>query len=118
MVKREAGRSVDQASLSAVLERLEAVIRSRQGGDAHQSYTAGLLADPPRAAKKLGEEAVEVVVAALSGDAAALAGESADLLYHLCVLLVARGVPLGDVALALKAREGRSGLEEKASRAS
>lgn len=116
MAQDKPGEHEEDAMLGAVLIRLEALIRSRQGGDPGQSYTAGLLADPPRAAKKMGEEAVEAVVAALSGDATALAAESADLLYHLCVLLVARGVPLSEVALTLRAREGRSGLEEKASR--
>jgi phosphoribosyl-ATP pyrophosphohydrolase len=101
-----------------VLSRLAAVIESRKGGDPKASYTAGLLADPARAAKKLGEEAVETVIAAAQGDAAALAAESADLVYHWLVVLAAAGVSLDAVAEKLEAREGTSGLAEKASRKS
>jgi phosphoribosyl-ATP pyrophosphohydrolase len=99
-----------------VLARLAAVVESRKGGDASASYTAKLLADPSLAAKKLGEEAVEAVIAATQGDKAALAGESADLIYHWLVVLAAAGVSLEEVAARLEAREGTSGLDEKASR--
>ena len=99
-----------------VLARLAAVIESRRGGDASSSYTARLLADPSLAAKKLGEEAVEAVIAATQGDKVALAGESADLIYHWLVVLAAAGVSLDEVAAKLEAREGTSGLDEKASR--
>jgi phosphoribosyl-ATP pyrophosphohydrolase len=99
-----------------VLARLAAVVESRKGGDASASYTAKLLADPSLAAKKLGEEAVEAVIAATQGDKAALAGESADLIYHWLVVLAAAGVSLEEVAARLEAREGISGLDEKASR--
>ena len=99
-----------------VLARLAAVIEGRKGGDPSASYTAKLLADPSLAAKKLGEEAVETVIAATQGDADALAAESADLIYHWLVVLAAAGVPLDDVAAKLEAREGKSGLAEKASR--
>ena len=105
-----------EQTLSDVLARLEATIASRKGGDASLSYTARLLADPSLAAKKLGEEAVETVIAAVTGDATALASESADLLYHWLVVLAARGVSTGAVAAALIAREGTSGLAEKAAR--
>jgi phosphoribosyl-ATP pyrophosphohydrolase len=101
-----------------VLARLAAVIESRKGGDPVASYTARLLADPSLAAKKLGEEAVETVIAATQGDKAAIAAESADLIYHWLVVLAAAGVPLDDVAAKLEAREGTSGLDEKASRPS
>ncbi|MCC7266327.1 MAG: phosphoribosyl-ATP diphosphatase [Caulobacteraceae bacterium] len=101
---------------SQVLARLAATIEARRGADAGTSYTAQLLADPARAAKKLGEEAVETVIAAAQGDKAALASESADLVYHWLVLLAASGVTLDEVAAVLAKREGRSGLEEKASR--
>jgi phosphoribosyl-ATP pyrophosphohydrolase len=103
-------------TLAEVLVRLQATITARQGADASTSYTAKLLADPALAAKKLGEEAVETVIAAVSGDNQALASESADLIYHWLVLLAARGVSTTDVAAALAAREGMSGLAEKASR--
>ena len=101
-----------------VLARLAAVIDSRKGGDASASYTARLLADPSLAAKKLGEEAVETVIAAAQGDKPAIAAESADLIYHWLVVLAAAGVSLDEVAVKLEAREGTSGLDEKASRPS
>jgi len=102
--------------LAQVLARLSAVIESRNGGDPSASYTAKLLAEPERAAKKLGEEAVETVIAAVQGDGEALAAESADLLYHWLVVMAAAGVPLQAVADKLAAREGVSGLDEKAGR--
>ena len=103
-------------AFTEILARLQATIAARRGADPSSSYTAQLLADPARAAKKLGEEAVETVIAAVGQDADALAGESADLIYHWLVLLAARGVDLDAVAAKLAAREGRSGLDEKASR--
>jgi len=99
-----------------VLQRLSSTIAARRGADAASSYTAQLLGDPARAAKKLGEEAVETVIAAATNDADALAAESADLIYHWLVVLAAAGVSLDDVAARLEAREGRSGLDEKAGR--
>ena len=99
------------------LENLAAIIaaRAQTGGD--QSYTRKLLAEGiEKCAKKLGEEATETVVAALSSDKGALIGESADLLYHLLVVLEARGVKLDEVYAELERRTGRSGLEEKAAR--
>jgi phosphoribosyl-ATP pyrophosphohydrolase len=102
--------------LSDVLDRLAATIETRKGADAGTSYTAQLLADPARAAKKLGEEAVETVIAAGQRDPDAIAAESADLLYHWLVLLAATGVSTDAVAEKLEAREGTSGLTEKASR--
>jgi len=103
-------------TLETVLKRLEATVASRRGADPKSSYTAGLLADPARAAKKFGEEAVETVIAAVQGDADALAAESADLIYHWLVLLAASGVSTDAVAAKLAAREDQSGLEEKAAR--
>ena len=73
-------------------------------------------AGPARAAKKLGEEAVEVVIAAVEGDAEALTRESADLLYHLLVVLHQNGISLADVCAELEQRTGRSGHAEKAAR--
>ena len=110
------------SKLFETLERLAATIDSRKGGDPSASYTAKLLADPQLAAKKLGEEAVETVIAAVAlksqeGGPDALASESADLLYHWLVLLAASGVSLDAVAKKLAAREGTSGIAEKASRA-
>ena len=100
-----------------VLDRLFATIAARKGADAGTSYTAKLLQDGvERCAKKFGEEAVEAAIAAASGNKNAVIAESADVLYHLLVLWVACGVMPEDVYAALGAREGRSGLEEKASR--
>ena len=99
-----------------IVTRLAVTIASRKGADPAGSYTAQLLADPARADKKLGEEATETVIAALQQDDRALAAESADLIYHWLVLLTASGVTLDAVAAKLEAREGRSGIEEKASR--
>jgi phosphoribosyl-ATP pyrophosphohydrolase len=99
------------------LNTLAATIASRRGADPASSYVAKLLAGgPPLAARKLGEEAVETVVAALSGDAAGLIGEGADLIFHLLVLLETRGVPFGDVLAELDRRGGVSGIAEKAAR--
>jgi len=101
------------------LERLEAVIASRKGADPESSYTAKLLGEgPERAAKKFGEEAVETIIAAIQKDPDAVAAESADVIYHWLVLLAAAGVSLDQVAAKLEAREGTSGLAEKASRQS
>jgi len=100
------------------LARLEATIVARlASGDAQASYVAKLHARGlPVIARKLGEEAVETVIAALSGTREELAGEAADLLFHLLVLLGAKGVPLAGVLAELERREGTSGLDEKASR--
>jgi phosphoribosyl-ATP pyrophosphohydrolase len=100
-----------------IVARLEAVIASRRGADPASSYTAKLLAGgPPLAAKKFGEEAIEAALAAVQNDKAGLAAESADVIYHWLVLLAAAGVSLDDVAARLEAREGTSGIDEKASR--
>ncbi len=105
------------SALGDQLERLAATIEARRGADPASSWTARLLAGGPTlAGKKLGEEAIETVIAALSGDADAIAAESADLLYHWLVLLAACGVSPDAVAAKLAAREGLSGVAEKASR--
>jgi phosphoribosyl-ATP pyrophosphohydrolase len=99
------------------LERLAATIKARRSDSASTSYTRQLLdAGTEKCAKKFGEEAVETVIAAVSQDGTALTNEAADLLYHLLVLLEARGVALGDVLGVLDSRMGTSGLVEKASR--
>lgn len=100
---------------SDVVDRLAATIEERKDANPDGSYTAKLLAEGiERSAKKLGEEAVEVVIAAVARDKDGLASESADLIYHFLVVLTAAGVSLDDVAGWLESREGRSGLEEKA----
>jgi phosphoribosyl-ATP pyrophosphohydrolase len=102
---------------AAVLDRLEATIRARRDGDPATSYVAGLHARGINAiAQKLGEEAVETVIAALGDDAAKLTVEAADLLFHLLVLLDARELALSDVLTELARREGLSGVAEKAAR--
>lgn len=103
--------------IGEVIERLSATISARRDADPSSSWTAKLLSDGvERCAKKLGEEAVETVISAVAGDRAGLAAESADLIYHWLVTLEAAGVSLDDVAERLEAREGRSGVSEKASR--
>jgi phosphoribosyl-ATP pyrophosphohydrolase len=96
---------------------LAATIDARAASGAEASYTKKLLdKGAEHCAKKLGEEAVETVIAAVENNRSHLIAESADLLYHLLVLLKARGVTLTDVEAALAQRTSMSGLEEKASR--
>ena len=100
-----------------VLIRLTATIRARKLESAEKSYTRQLLdAGPERCAKKLGEEAVETVIAGVAQDDDALSNEAADLIYHLLVLLEARGVAIEDVMAVLDGRMAMSGLAEKAAR--
>lgn len=104
-------------STADTLTRLEATIAARAGADPDSSYVARMLAKGVgKIAQKVGEEATETVIAAVAQDDAALTGEAADLLFHLMVLLRARGVPLAAVLAELDRREGTSGIAEKASR--
>ncbi len=99
------------------LTDLERIVAEKANASPDVSYTAKLLRDgPSRAAKKLGEEAVEAVIAAVEGDRKALTEETADVLYHLLVVLRGAGIPLADVLAELERRTGQSGLAEKASR--
>ncbi|MGX5777200.1 phosphoribosyl-ATP diphosphatase [Methylorubrum zatmanii] len=99
------------------LDDLAALVDSRAGTPPESSYTAKLLAEgPAKAAKKLGEEAVEAAIAAVQGDRKALTSEAADVLYHLVVTLKSVGVPLDDVMTELDRRTVQSGLAEKAAR--
>ena len=99
------------------LADLEKIIEARARSGDPDSWTAKLFArGMDKAAQKLGEEAVEAVIAAVRGDRQALISESADLLYHWLVVLAIAGVPLADVLAELERRTGRSGLAEKASR--
>ena len=103
--------------MADTLTRLEATIASRKGADPASSYVASLFAKGrPKIARKLGEEAVEAIVAALAEDKASLIGEAADMIFHLMVLLTDADVPLADVLAELERREGTSGHEEKAGR--
>lgn len=104
-------------SSTDTLARLEATIAARRAADPESSYVAKLNAKgPAKIAQKVGEEATETVIAALTQDHKALVGEAADLIFHLMVLLNAKDVPLADVLAELDRREGVSGLAEKASR--
>ncbi|OBX18053.1 phosphoribosyl-ATP diphosphatase [Erythrobacter sp. QSSC1-22B] len=99
------------------LTRLETTIAQRRGTDPAASYVAQLQARGlPVIARKLGEEAVETVVAALAGSGEEVVGEAADLLFHLLVLLGEKDIALAQVLAELDRREGLSGLDEKASR--
>jgi phosphoribosyl-ATP pyrophosphohydrolase len=99
------------------LTNLDAIIALRTSADAGTSYTKSLLdAGVAHAAKKFGEEAVEAVIAAMEHDKTALIKESADVLYHLLVLMRAGGVSLEDVQDELQRRTAQSGHQEKASR--
>lgn len=96
---------------------LAATIDARATASGEVSYTRKLLdKGAEHCAKKFGEEAVEAVIAAVENDRAHLIAETADVLFHLLVLLKSRGIALEEVEAALAQRTGRSGLEEKASR--
>lgn len=96
---------------------LEKIVAKRAKETDGSSYTASLVQKGmPRAAKKMGEEAVETVIAALAEDKAHLVSESADLLYHLLVMWNIAGISIDDVYAELKKRTVQTGLEEKASR--
>lgn len=106
-------------TLGQAIDALAATIDARADASADHSYTAKLLAGgPAKAAKKLGEEAVEAVIAAIADDRDNLTAEAADVIYHLLVVLKAGGVSPDDVAAMLARRQGVSGLEEKAARSS
>jgi len=99
------------------LHDLTAIIDVRATSSGEVSYTRKLLdRGPAYCAKKFGEEAVEAVIAAVENDRDHFVGESADVLFHLLVLLKSRGVTLEEVEAVLAARTGMSGLEEKAAR--
>jgi len=101
------------------LSDLEKIVDERSKTSPDESWTAKLvLAGQPKAAKKLGEEAIEAVMAAVTGDRTNLTYESADVLYHLLVVLKIAGIPLQDVMAELERRTAQSGLKEKASRQS
>jgi len=103
--------------MTHILDALFATIESRKGGDPESSYTARLFAGgAPLIARKLGEEAVETAVAALTEDKASVAKESADVLYHLLALWAQLGLDPADVWAELERRTGQSGIAEKASR--
>lgn len=101
------------------LTKLEALLEARKTAEADTSYVARLYAKGPhKIAQKVGEEAVETAMATAMGDDNELVKEAADLLFHLMVLLKAKGMSLSDIASELARREGISGIEEKANRPS
>jgi phosphoribosyl-ATP pyrophosphohydrolase len=103
--------------MSDALAKLEATIAARRSADPAASYVAKLSAKGiGKIAQKVGEEATETVIAALSGSREELVGEAADLLFHLLILLAAKEVSLADVLAELERREGVSGISEKAAR--
>ena len=100
------------------LADLERIVASRAEASPEESWTAKLVAGGQRkAAKKLGEEAVETVIAAMAGDARNLTDEAADLVFHLMVVLRIAGIPFSDVLAELERRTAQSGIAEKAARA-
>jgi phosphoribosyl-ATP pyrophosphohydrolase len=101
------------------LSDLERIVDKRSKASPEESWTAKLVAaGQPKAAKKLGEEAIEAVMAAVTADRENLTYEAADVLYHLLVVLKIAGIPLQDVMAELERRTTQSGLKEKASRQS
>jgi phosphoribosyl-ATP pyrophosphohydrolase len=100
-------------------DQLLATVQARRGADPSTSYVAKLSArGRAKIAQKLGEEAVETVIAAMADDRAGVVAESADLIFHLAVLLADMGLDFNDIRAELARREGLSGLDEKASRKS
>lgn len=103
--------------MRATLQTLEQTIRQRRTADPSTSYVAKLTArGRGKIAQKVGEEAVETVIAAMAGDRGGVIGESADLLFHLAVLLADLDISLDEVMDELDRREGVSGIVEKAAR--
>lgn len=101
----------------SAISTLAATIQSRIGADPDTSWTAKLLSKgPEKCAEKFGEESIEAIIEAVKGDRDALTREAADVIYHLLVMLAARGVSLSDVETELMRREGQSGITEKAAR--
>lgn len=101
----------------SAISNLAATIQARIGSDPETSWTARLLAQGPhKCAEKFGEEAIEAIIEAVKGDTAALTREAADVIYHLLVMLAARGVRLSDVEAELTRRADQSGIAEKAAR--
>ena len=103
--------------MSDILKRLEVLIKERRAVDPAESYVASLYAKgSKKIAEKVGEEAVETVIAAVSGSKAELTSEVADLLFHVLILLADNDLSLADIEVELARREGISGHDEKAAR--
>jgi len=95
------------------LDRLAGIIKDRRAATLEDSYTKRLLAEPIKPAKKVGEEGVEVAIAAIAQDKPALIAETADLLYHLLVVLESRDVTLEEVFEELERRMGASDQKKR-----
>jgi phosphoribosyl-ATP pyrophosphohydrolase len=109
--------AIDRFMSKFTIADLEQRIRDRAKASAEVSYTRKLLdRGAAQCAKKFGEEAVEAVLAAAAEDRDRVVAESADVFYHLLVMMHARGVSLAEVETLLESRSKKSGLEEKASR--
>jgi len=103
--------------MANVLTRLARTIEARKGEDEKKSYAAKLFArGPSKCAEKFGEEAIEAIIAAAKNDKKNLTEEAADVIFHLLVMLSARGVKFEDVLAELERREGTSGIVEKNAR--
>ncbi|WP_425073045.1 phosphoribosyl-ATP diphosphatase [Sagittula sp. S175] len=99
------------------LEELEKIVQTRAAASPDESWTAKLLAKgPEKAAEKFGEEAIEAIIEAVKNDPDKLASEAADVLFHLLVMLHARGVTVAQVMDVLASRQSQSGIAEKAAR--
>jgi len=96
------------------LDKLAGIIKARRNATAEESYTKRLLAEPIKPAKKVGEEGVEVAIAALTQDKTALVSETADLIYHLLVLLESRDVTFDEVCEELERRMDAADEKRKA----
>lgn len=99
------------------LDTLAQTIAERANADPDSSWTAKLLAKgPEKCAEKFGEEAVEAIIEAVKDNREGLISESADVLFHLLVMLQSRGIALDEVLAELDRRQGTSGIAEKAAR--
>ncbi len=104
--------------MTDTLDRLQKTIAARRAADPDSSYVARLFASGrPKIVQKVGEEAVETVIAAMAGDRKGVVSEATDLIFHLAVLLAEQGLGFDDIFAELDRREGLSGLAEKAARA-
>ncbi|GBR45443.1 phosphoribosyl-ATP diphosphatase [Neokomagataea thailandica] len=113
----KADKKIESVPVDHILHRLYETVLSRRGTDPNLSHSARLMArGRNKVAQKFGEEAVECLIEAVNGNRKELISESADVLYHLIVMLVDCGVSLDDVWKELKRREGVSGITEKLSR--
>jgi phosphoribosyl-ATP pyrophosphohydrolase len=102
-----------------ILHRLSETLASRRNADPDKSYTAKLFADGPDSIlKKIGEECAELIMAGKEGKRLPIVRESADVIYHILVLLAFYGMGIEDISQEMRRREGISGIDEKASRGS